>query len=67
MAVIATKVGGVIFFSSIATGRLSMRATLIKLSEKEKKKKQKKTGRTHFGKVKGFRGERKGLREGNWG
>lgn len=66
MAVIATKVGGVIFFSSIATGRLSMRATLIKLSEQEKKK-QMKTGRTHFGKVKGFRGERKGLREGNWG
>lgn len=66
MAVIAVKIGGVIFFSGIATGKLSMGATLIKLSEQEKKK-QKKTGKRHFGKVKGFRGDRKGLRKGNEG
>lgn len=65
MAVIATKVGGVIFFSSKATGRLSMRATLIKLSEQEKKTEENR--KDTFGKVKGFRGEGKGLREGNWG
>lgn len=63
MAVIATKVGGVIFFSSIATGRLSMRATLIKLSEQEKKKTDENRKDT-FWKGKGIQREKKGVKRG---
>lgn len=43
-----------------------MRATLVTLSEQEnKKKKLKRTGRGHAGKVKRFKEDRKGLGEGS--
>lgn len=42
-----------------------MRATLVIPSEQENKKKKKRTGRGHAGKVKRFKGDREGLGEGN--
>lgn len=63
MAVIAAKVGGIIFFSSIVTGRLSMRATLIKLSEQEKKKPEENRKDT-FWKGKGIQRGQIGVKRG---
>lgn len=64
MAVIAAKVGGIIFFSNIATGRLSMRATLIKLSEQEKKKKTEENRKDTFWKGKGIQRGQIGVKRG---
>lgn len=63
MAVIAVKIGGVIFFSGLATGRLSMRATLIKLSEQEKKKPEENRKET-FWKGKGIQRGQKEVKKG---